>query len=47
MRGSLSEIEPISTSHMAGMKRVPMAANESDCSNGRGTGNWHKKSSLT
>ena len=31
MKKSLSEIKPISTSHKAGMKRVLMAANESDC----------------
>ena len=31
MKRSLSEIEPISTSHKAGMKRVLLAANESGC----------------
>ncbi len=31
MKKSLSEIEPIATSHKAGMKRVLVAANESDC----------------
>ena len=32
MKKSLGEIEPMATSHQAGMKRVLLAASESDCS---------------
>ncbi len=32
MKKALSEIFPIATSHKAGMKRVLLAANESECS---------------
>ena len=31
MKRSIKDIEPIPTSHNAGMKRVLLAANESDC----------------
>ena len=31
MRRSLNDIEPVATSHKAGMKRVLLAASESDC----------------